>query len=447
MYPSFRSLVPTLLLLTTTAVTAAAQTSEEILDQVRVLTPHQLRALVDVAESGDTLAQYKVGLAYYYGYAVEAMPEQAAEWFRRAADAGSAAGQHMLGVQLRDGNGVEQDVDEALRMLRTAAQRGNADAQYDYGLMLFDGVGTPQDYAAAYALFRQAAEQGAVEARTYVGVMLVNGLGVDADPAAGSEELRQAARRGSAMAQANLGALYANGVGVEQDANEALVWFYMAEANGFDGVGPLIADMTQSMSEDEITDVRREAQERSERFLSDTQGGQMADATPQDDAETAEWIRELGDSLKANFPELGSFIFSVRSDVARALSGMELNATVRGRRSISEVSVDGCRLHWTDVTVLGNPSRWEWFIDLGTIDPALLRVDEWMVPEGWRLVEGQVYAVYMEPRRDEAQSFVGIGPDQQQGYVHELAVPFRNRRAADEIMEKLREASRLCAGR
>jgi len=67
-------------------------------------------------------------------------------------------------------------------------------------------------------------------------------------------------------------ALYQHGVGVEQSATEALIWFYMAEAGGFDGVGPLITDMTRSMSESDVTELRREAQERTERFLAEATG-------------------------------------------------------------------------------------------------------------------------------------------------------------------------------
>lgn len=447
----FHSLITTFVLLSAAVPGARAQSTDQVLDQVRVLTPRSLRALVDTAEAGDTVAQFKVGLAYYYGYAVHAMPQQAARWFRRAAEAGSAAGQHMYGVQLRDGNGVEQNLDEAARLLRTAADRGYTEAQYDYGLMLFDGVGVEQDYPAAYALFSQAADHGAVEARTYAGVMLLNGLGVDRNPAAGRDELLQAAKAGSAMAQANIGALYANGVGVEQDPSEALVWFFMAQASGFDGADQFITDLTQSMSESQIADLKQQAQQRSHQFLAEASGGPgAAGAARVDNAESAAALQSIGDWLAAQLPELGTFTLTVRQDVARARVQDETNATVRASATISDVSLATCRLQFSEVIGLGDPIRIEWTVNLDKVDPERLRVEEWELPQGWRPVSGQVYSVYLQPLQTVAAqqtAIIGQEVNELPNFTLVLQIPFMDHSSADAVRAKLAEAVGVCGGK
>jgi len=450
MRPLSRSLILVLTLVTTTVPGARAQGSQQLIDEVRLLTPAAVRELLDAAEADDTLAQFKVGLAYYYGLVVEAIPEEAARWFRRAAELDCAGAQHMLGVQLRDGSGVDPDTAEAVRWLRAAAERGYPDAQYDYGLMLFDGIGVEQNYADAYRLFADAAAQGSVGARTFVGIMLVNGLGVGQNLTEGREALLQAATAGSPMAQANLGALYAGGVGVRRDAKEALIWFYMAEAGGFDAVGPLIADMTKSMSDSEVTELRREAQQRAERYFAAAGGETPAeDDTPRlDDAEVVAALRTLGEWLVPQLTELGTFVFGVRSDIARAVIEDELLITLRGSITVSEVSFDGCRLHWTHTTVLAEPSRWEFLIDLAKLDPARLRAQPWEPGEGWRIVSGQIQAVRLWAREGIPDGyFTAIDPDRRPGRVWEISLPIRDRRDAETVMEKLREGIRLCAGR
>jgi TPR repeat protein len=449
MHPYSRLLILALTLLATTATGATAQGIEPVLDEVRLLTPSAARELLEAAEAGDTLAQFKIGLAYYYGYAVETMPEVAARWFRRAAELDCVAAQYMLGVQLRDGNGVDTDTAEAVHWLKAAADRGYPDAQYEYGLMLFDGIGVAQDYAEAYEVFTNAAAQGSIAARTYRGIMLVNGLGVDQNFTEGREALLQAATAGSPMAQANLGALYAGGVGVERSATEALIWFYLAEAGGFDGVGPRIADITRSLSDSEVTEAQREAERRAEYYSAGAAGETpIGDTTPRmDPAEVTAALRALGEWLVPRLAEVGTFVFGVRSDIARAVIEDELLATVRGSITVSDVSFAGCSLHWTQTIVLGEPSRWEWTVHVGKIDPSRLRVRPWEPPEGWRIVSGQIQTVHFWAQDDLPDGyFLVTEPDLRTSRVWEINIPIRDRRDAEEMMEKLREGNRLCAG-
>jgi len=446
MRPHLRPMLLGLALLAATPSGTRAQSNEQLLDEVRVLTPHELRDLVDVAESGDTLAQFKVGLAYLYGYGVKSLPGEAARWFRRAAEQDCVAAQHMLGVQLRDGNGVERETEEALRLLRAAAERGHADAQYDYGLMLFDGIGVPQNHPEAYRWFTRAAEQGSVAGHLFRGLMLVNGLGVEPDPAGGHDELLYAARAGSPMAQANLGALYAYGVGVEQSDREALIWYMMAEAGGFEDAGPLIAELARTMSESSVSELRQEAQQRTERLL----GASVETDTSQADyAGRSEALNRLDEWFTAQLPELGTFMITVRWDAVDRLARLEDIPTVRGRSEMSDVTLAGCRLHYVQTTLIevGEPIPWEWYVDLAGIDVAGMQVRDWAPPEGgWRFTSAAPLAVYLVAADEYPDiPFRGRSRDTPWERVFELWIPFRDRSAVDEVMTKLREGVQLCS--
>ncbi|MBR3410174.1 MAG: sel1 repeat family protein [Candidatus Methanomethylophilaceae archaeon] len=55
---------------------------------------------------------------------------------------------------------MEQSYDEAARWFRAAAEQGNADAQYMFGLCYESGWGVDKSYDEAARWFRAAAEQG-----------------------------------------------------------------------------------------------------------------------------------------------------------------------------------------------------------------------------------------------------------------------------------------------
>ena len=63
-------------------------------------------------------------------------------------------------------NGLAKDEDEAARWFRKAADQGNAWAQYSLGKMYERGIGVARDEAEAARRYREAADQGHVDAMT-----------------------------------------------------------------------------------------------------------------------------------------------------------------------------------------------------------------------------------------------------------------------------------------
>ena len=119
------------------------------LEEVRVL-----------AEQGDAIAQYNLGLMSASGRGVPEDDVEAVRWFRLAAEQGLAPAQYGLGFMYETGEGVSEDDVEAVRWYRLAADQGYATAQYNLGNRYANGEGVPEDDLLAYMWWNLAAAQG-----------------------------------------------------------------------------------------------------------------------------------------------------------------------------------------------------------------------------------------------------------------------------------------------
>lgn len=113
-----------------------------------------------LANNGDALAQYNLGLMYDYGQGVPQDDKQAMTWYRKAAIQGHAKAQFRLGVMYENGQGAAQNYRVALSWYRKAAKQGNSDAQNNLGVMVSSGQGVRADLVQAYMWFCLAAASG-----------------------------------------------------------------------------------------------------------------------------------------------------------------------------------------------------------------------------------------------------------------------------------------------
>jgi len=102
---------------------------------------------------------------------------EAAKWYRMAAEQGHADAQYNLGVVYERGAGrdIPPDPQEAAKWYRMAAAQGNTDAQFNLGVLYSKGQGVPLDLIQAYVLFELASANGdadAIESRDMVGEKL-----------------------------------------------------------------------------------------------------------------------------------------------------------------------------------------------------------------------------------------------------------------------------------
>src|SRR5208282_4303329 len=78
-----------------------------------------------LAEAGDPVAQFNLGLLYLDGHGVPQSPAEAANWFRRAAEQDYVQAQHNLGAMYGSGQGVKRDLIQAYKWLNICAAKGN----------------------------------------------------------------------------------------------------------------------------------------------------------------------------------------------------------------------------------------------------------------------------------------------------------------------------------
>ena len=128
-----------------------------------------------LAEHGNAIAQYNLGVMYYKGEGVPQSYPNAVFWYRHAAWQGDASAQLGLGVLCYNGQGTLQSYTEALTWFRQAADQGSVQAQINLGAMYANGQGVPQDYIQAHMWLSLAAaksETRAVELRNTVAVKM-----------------------------------------------------------------------------------------------------------------------------------------------------------------------------------------------------------------------------------------------------------------------------------
>ena len=113
-----------------------------------------------LAEKGNPIAQFNLGVCYANGRGVSLDYAQAVEWYRKAAEQGDARAQCNLGVCYETGRGVSQDYAQAVEWYKKAAEQGDAVAQISLGECYANGEGVGQDYAQAVEWYTKAAEQG-----------------------------------------------------------------------------------------------------------------------------------------------------------------------------------------------------------------------------------------------------------------------------------------------
>lgn len=116
-----------------------------------------------LAEKGNADAQIYLG-DYWGNYGTPEGNEEAAKWYRRAADAGSPKGKWKLGSCYYSGKGVECNQEKAFEYYRMAAREGDNVAQSLLGMCYEFGNGVQMNLLEAVYWYQEAASQGNQEA-------------------------------------------------------------------------------------------------------------------------------------------------------------------------------------------------------------------------------------------------------------------------------------------
>ena len=123
----------------------------------------------NMGAGGDADSLNNLGLAYQYGKNGKPKNyDEAARYYRLAADMGHAGAQNNLGFCYHNGWGVPQDMGQAAMWYRRSAEQGNAWGQSNYGTCLEFGWGVSKNLPAAIDMYRRAAAQGHASAKKHL---------------------------------------------------------------------------------------------------------------------------------------------------------------------------------------------------------------------------------------------------------------------------------------
>ncbi|TVQ83735.1 MAG: sel1 repeat family protein [Micavibrio sp.] len=188
--------------------------------------------LLQRAESGDAKAQHRLGIMYQNGRGVPQSYEEAAKWYRKAAEQGLPDAVNSLASRYLKGEGVPKDQQKALALYKKASELGDMDAPFNIGIIYAQGFGVETDNEEALRWYKLASKRGHVAANHNAGIFYRDGTGVPQDIEKALQFFRQAAEKNFVSSQRQLGHMYINGDGVEKDLIEAGRWYQMAADNG-----------------------------------------------------------------------------------------------------------------------------------------------------------------------------------------------------------------------
>jgi TPR repeat protein len=153
-------------------------------------------ALLAKANAGDATAEVQVGEQYAHAGATEHFLtvaaqnyQQAAAWYRKAADQKSVDGELHLAALYRDGgNGFPRDMEQAAAWYLKAADQGDVGAQGTLGVLYSMGQGVAHDDAEAYFWLDLAASVKGPDQEKYAANRQMIGERITADELAAVQD-------------------------------------------------------------------------------------------------------------------------------------------------------------------------------------------------------------------------------------------------------------------
>ncbi|WP_394688018.1 tetratricopeptide repeat protein [Hoeflea sp.] len=238
------------------------------------------------AQLGDPAAQTLLAELFASGLGVPRSMDDAAFWYKQAAEGGDASAQFKYAVMLLEGQYVEPDREESELFMKKAADAGNAFAQFNHAQTLVSAKPGPPGILEALPYFEKAAENGVPDAQYALAqiynntagipeqkraqarewmknaalagfdtaqldyaIWLIDGIGGDKDYETGFRWMEIAASRGNVVAQNRMAVLHINAIGTLGDPVEAAKWYILSRRAGFDDRS--LDDFYQGLTDDE----------------------------------------------------------------------------------------------------------------------------------------------------------------------------------------------------
>lgn len=140
-----------------------------------------IEQLLEKANQGDPVAQFKIARIYYRGTGVPKNAVEAANWLRKSAEQGNPEAQNSLGFQLQEGEGVPQNYTEAVKWYQKAADQNFSVSVSNLGNMYKSGLGVEKNLKRSFELYHRAAELGGTRGMNNLGYAYWKGEGTKMD--------------------------------------------------------------------------------------------------------------------------------------------------------------------------------------------------------------------------------------------------------------------------
>lgn len=91
--------------------------------------------------------------------------EEAAKYYKIAADNGQINAMNNYALMIDNGEGVKMNKEEAAKYYKIAADKGDINAIYNYGVMLYEGEGVSinKEEAIRYLIFKNADDKSFIK--------------------------------------------------------------------------------------------------------------------------------------------------------------------------------------------------------------------------------------------------------------------------------------------
>jgi TPR repeat protein len=189
-----------------------------------------LQALQRQAESGDTEAQFQLGLRMVTS-AEQGKHKIGAAWIQKAANADHEKAMHVLGSLYEEGQGVTKSIPDAIKWHEKAADKGMAESMLSLAMIYDQGQGVEKDDSQAAEWAMRSAEAGHPPGQALYAFKMLRGSGTPKSPARAAVWFLKAAQQGNGFSQRQLANLYFTGNGVPVDYARCEAWYRRAAKN------------------------------------------------------------------------------------------------------------------------------------------------------------------------------------------------------------------------
>lgn len=179
-----------------------------------------------LAKQGDSNAQAKLGIMFFWGRGTLRNDYQAYFWSLKAARSGQPEAQQMLGYLYENGIYIPQNINRAIDWYQKAMQQNNWSAAANLANIYMTGKEGHQDLKRALFYAKKAAENDDAFGQYLIASIYKTR---QKDYLLAKHWFEKSAQQGNASAASELAMIYLKGLGEPTNLRQALFWFMIAE--------------------------------------------------------------------------------------------------------------------------------------------------------------------------------------------------------------------------